>query len=201
LKYHYGTQYAQTLLNGVYTEGTTTGYNYSKVTSASGLGLSMDLGFFAKISDMLNVGFMMQNIQSTYNWQAQQQNYTLDPLTGQDIPSGAASSVTISAPFPYTTKLGVALAPPDKNTYLEGEVSWVNGQTYWRGGLEKYSPNGIVIRLGTFADQISGQQLFTFGLGYFKSNFSVDVSCVTRNIPDLQNSIALGGGVDAAVRF
>ncbi len=201
LKYHYGTQYEQTNLTGAYTEGSSTGYAYSRITSSSGLGLSMDLGLFAKISDMLNVGYMMQNIQSSFNWQAQQQNYTLDPVTGQDVASGAASSVTINAPFPYTTKLGVSLAPPDKNTYLEGEVSWVNGQTFWRGGIEKYYNNGMVIRFGTFSDQVSGQELWSFGFGYFRPNFNVDIACVTRSIPDLQNSIALGGGVDAAVRF
>lgn len=201
LKYHYGTQYEQTSLAGTYTQGSTAGYSYSRITSSSGLGLSMDLGFFAKISDMLNVGYMMQNIQSNFNWQAQQQNYTLDPLTGQDVPSGAASSVTINAPFPYTTKLGVAIAPPDKNTYLEGEVSWVNGQTFWRGGIEKYYNNGMVLRFGTFADQVSGQQLWSFGFGYFRPSFNIDISCVTRSIPDLQDSIALGGGVDAALRF
>jgi hypothetical protein len=43
--------------------------------------------------------------------------------------------------------------------------------------------------------------LWSFGVGFFRPNFNIDISCVTRNIPDLQDSIALGGGVDAAVRF
>ena len=91
---------------------------------------------------MLNVGFMMQNVQSSYNWQAQLQNYSLDPNTGRDVLSGPSSSVTISQPFPYTTKLGIAIAPPDKNTFLEGEVDWqsqtpqVNAATYWIGRSE-----------------------------------------------------------------
>jgi hypothetical protein len=209
LKYHYGIYYNQTSLTGAYTQGSTdtTTYQYTSISSNSGLGLSMDLGLFAKVSDMLNVGFMMQNIQSSYNWQAQQQNYTLDSNTGQTILSGAASSVTVSQPFPYTTKLGIAIAPPDKNTYLEGEVSWVsqatqvNAATHWRIGLERYYPAGIVIRLGTFADDISGQELWTLGIGYFRSNFCVDLSGITRSIPDLENSISLGGAIDAAIRF
>lgn len=203
LKYHYGTEYTQTALSGTYTQGSPagSGYTYTQTTSNSGLGLSMDLGLYAKISDMLNVGFMIQNIQSNYNWQAQQQNYTLDPITGQDVLSGPSSSVTVNSPFPYTTKLGIAIAPPEKNTFLEGEVSWVNQNTYWKAGLERYYPGGFVIRLGTFADQISGQQLWTFGIGYFKSNFTIDLAGVTRSIPDLQDSVALGGGIDASIRF
>jgi hypothetical protein len=201
LKYHYGTQYTQTTLTGTYTQNSNTGYQYSKITSNSGLGLSMDLGLYAKISDMLNVGFMMQNIQSTYNWQAQQQNYTLDPNTGQDVLSGPSSSVTVVQPFPYTTKLGASIATPDKSTFLEGEVSWVNQTTHWKGGLEKYYAGGLVIRAGTFSDDTSGQQLWTFGVGFFKPNFTIDLSCVTRSIPNLQDSLALGGGIDAAVLF
>jgi hypothetical protein len=150
---------------------------------------------------MLNVGFMIQNIQSNYNWQAQQQNYTLDPNTGLDVLSGPSSSVTVNQPFPYTTKLGIAIAPPEKNTFLEGEVSWVNQNTYWKAGLERYYPGGFVIRLGTFADAVSGQQLWTFGVGYFKSNFAIDLAGITRSVPDLQDSVALGGGIDASIHF
>jgi hypothetical protein len=201
LKYHYGTQYSQTTLLGAYNQGSNTGYQYSTITSTSGLGLSIDLGLYAKISDMLNIGLMIQNIQSNYNWQAQQQNYTLDPNTGQDIVSGPSSSVTVVQPFPYTTKLGASIATPDKSTFLEGEVSWVNQTTHWKGGLEKYYPGGLVMRLGTFSDDTSGQQLWTFGLGYFKPNFSIDLSGVTRSIPDLQDSLALGGGIDVAILF
>lgn len=201
LKYHDGTQYTQTSLTGTYTQGSPTGYTETQITSTSGLGLSMDLGLYAKISDMLNVGFMIQNIQSNYNWQAQQQNYTLDPNTGLDVLSGPSSSVTVNQPFPYTTKLGIAIAPPEKNTFLEAEVSWVNQNTYWKAGLERYYPGGLVIRLGTFADNISGQQLWTFGVGYFKSNFAIDLAGITRSVPDLQDSVALGGGIDASIHF
>jgi hypothetical protein len=201
LKYHYGTYYTQTSLTGTYTQGSTTGYQYTETNSTSGLGLSMDLGIYAKISDMMNVGLMIQNIQSNYNWQGQQQNFTLDPKSGQDILSGPSSSVTVSQPFPYTTKLGIAIAPPQTNTFLEGEVSWVNQQTHWKAGMERYYPGGLVIRLGTFADEISGQQLWTFGVGYFKTNFAIDLAGITRTIPDLQDSLALGGGIDVSILF
>lgn len=201
LKYHYGSYYAQTLLTGTYTQGSTTGYQYTETSSTSGLGLSMDLGIYAKISDMMNVGFMIQNIQSNYNWQGQQQNLTLDPISGQDILTGSSSSVTVSQPFPYTTKLGIAIAPAQTNTFLEGEVSWVNQQTHWKAGMERYYPGGLVIRLGTFADEISGQQLWTFGVGYFKTNLAIDLAGITRTIPDLQDSVSLGGAIDVSILF
>jgi len=201
LKYHYGSYYTQTSLTGTYTQGSTTGYQYTETNSTSGLGLSMDLGIYAKISDMMNVGLMIQNIQSNYNWQGQQQNFTLDPNSGQDILSGPSASVTVSQPFPYTTKLGIAVAPPQTNTFLEGEVSWVNQQTHWKAGMERYYPGGLVIRLGTFADEISGQQLWTVGVGYFKTNLAIDLAGITRTIPDLQDSVALGGAIDVSILF
>jgi hypothetical protein len=102
----------------------------------------------------------------------------------------------------YAPKLGVCIAPPDKNIYLEGEVSWENQTTHWRAGLERYySDTGLLVRLGTFADEVSGQQLWTFGVGFMRPNFNVDLSGVTRSIPDIQNSVALGGAIDVAVRF
>jgi hypothetical protein len=201
LKYHYGSYYTQTSLTGTYTQGSSTGYQYTETNSASGLGLSMDFGIYAKISDMMNAGLMIQNIQSNYNWQGQQQSFTLDPNTGQDVLSGPSTSVTVSQPFPYTTKLGIAIAPPQTNTFLEGEVSWVNQQTHWKAGMERYYPGGLVIRLGTFADEISGQQLWTVGVGYFKTNLAIDLAGITRTIPDLQDSVALGGGIDISVLF
>jgi len=201
LKYHYGSYYTQTSLTGTYTQNSTTGYQYTQTSSTSGLGLSMDVGLYAKISDMLNVGFMIQNIQSNFSWQGQQQNLNLDTITGQDVLNGPSAGVSINQPFPYTTKLGVAVAPPDKNTFLEGEVSWVNQTTHWKAGIERYYPGGLVIRLGTFADDISGQQLWTFGVGYFQPNLSIDLAGITRSVPDLQDSVALGGGIDVSVRF
>ncbi len=202
LKYHYGTQFDQTSLTGTFTQGSATGYQYTRVTSTSGLGLSMDLGFFAKISDALNMGFMMQNLKSDFNWQGQQRVYTLDPSTGADVAPASAASVTVAQPFPYTAKLGMSIAPPEKNIYVDTEVSWVNQTTHWRGGIERcYSESGLVVRLGAFADPISAEQLWTFGFGFLRPNFNVDIACVTRSIPDLENSIALGGAIDATVRF
>lgn len=201
LKYHYGNYYTQTALTGTYTQGSTTGYQYTETSSMSGLGLSMDLGIYAKISDVMNVGLMIQNIQSDYNWQGQQQNLTLDPITGQDVLSGPSTSVTVSQPFPYTTKLGIAIAPPQTNTFLEAEVSWENQTTHWKIGMERYYPGGLVIRLGSFADDVSGQQLWTFGVGYFQPNLSIDLAGITRSVPDLQDSVALGGGIDVSIRF
>lgn len=202
LKYHDGLQYQQTTLTGTYTPGTTTGYTYTKTTSTSGLGLSMDLGFFAKISDSIQLGLMLQNIQSTLNWQAQQQNYTLDPNTGAETPSGPVTNVTVSTPYPYAKKLGISMAPQGNNITLEGEVSWSEQQTRWSAGLERYYPEAnMVVRFGTFADEISNQELWSFGAGYVAKNFNIDLSFLTRSIPDLQNSIALGGALDAELRF
>ena len=203
LKYHDGLQYQQAILTGTYTKGVTTGYTYTKTTSTSGLGLSMDLGFFCKISDSIQLGLMLQNIQSSLNWQAQQQSYTLDPNTGVETPvPGPATNVTVATPYPRATKLGASLNPPGNNINLEGEVSWSEQQTRWRFGLERYYPEAnIVVRFGTFSDDISGQQLWSFGVGYVAKSFNIDLSLLTRSLPNLQDSIALGGALDAQVRF
>jgi hypothetical protein len=202
LKYHDGLQYQQTSLSGTYTQGVTTGYTYTKTTSTSGLGLSIDLGFFAKVSDSIQLGLMLENIQSSFTWQAEQQNYTLDSLTGAETPSGPATNVNVSTPYPRATKLGGSLTPPGSNINLEGEVSWSEQQTRWSAGLERYYPEAnMVVRFGTFADEISNQQLWSFGAGYIAKNFNIDLSFLTRSIPNLQDSIALGGALDAEVRF
>jgi len=200
LKYHDGIQYQQTSLMGTYQTGGGS-YQYTKTTSTSGLGLSIDAGFLVKFTDAIQVGMMFQNIQSNFNWQGQQQTFTLDPNTGKDVP-GAISNVTIPANFPYATKLGVVGAPPDKNIALEGEVSWTQGQTNWRAGLERYYPDShLAVRLGTFNDRVSNSQLWTFGGGYQVPNFNLDLSFLTRSLPAVQDSISFGVAIDAEVRF
>jgi hypothetical protein len=147
------------------------------------------------------LGMMFQNFQSTFNWEAQQQVFSLDQATGLETPAGS-SSVTISAPMPYAVRLGVMFAPQEKNTLMEAEVEWVNHQTNWRFGLERFYPEAfIVVRLGTFFDQVSKSQLWCFGGGYERPNFNIDLSFFTRSMPDLTASIALGGAISTAIRF
>jgi hypothetical protein len=201
LKYHKGLQYQQDDLTGSFQKGETTEYQYNKFSSTSGLGFSMDFGFLARVSDTMQMGMMFQNFQSTFNWDAQQQVFSLDQTTGLETSAGS-SSVTISAPMPYTVRLGVMFAPPEKNTLMEGEVEWVNHQTNWRFGLERFYPEiFMVVRLGTFFDQVSKSQFWCFGGGFERPNFNVDLSFFTRSLPDLTGSIALGGALSAAIRF
>jgi hypothetical protein len=202
LKYHDGLQYQQISLTGTYTQGVTTaGYQYTKTTSNSGLGLSIDLGFLLRLTDALQFGMMFQNIQSSFSWQAQQQSFNLDPNTGAETPAGAASNVTVQEPFPYATKLAVT-ATPSKDINLDGEVDWTQQQTHWSGGLERfYAQSNFVIRLGTFYDDISQSQLWTIGLGYLKNNLNIDIALETRSLPEIENSIALGGALDVLVHF
>jgi len=201
LKYNYGTQYEQTSLTGTYTQGSATGYQYTRTTSNSGLGLSTDVGIFGKISDALQLGVMLENLTSSFNWSAQQQSISLDPNTGQES-AGPVTNITVSAPFPYTTKVGLVATPGSADILLDVEADFVNHQTHWKFGLERFYPeNNLAIRLGTFNDDVSGNQLWTFGGGYYSKNLEVDLSFVTRSIPDLQDSIALGGALSADLRF
>ena len=202
LKYNIGLQYQQTSLTGTFKQGgISSDQQYVKYSSNSGLGYSVDAGFFVQLSSSIQAGMMFENLQSNFSWQAQKQVITLDQNTGADT-SNVASNVSLAAPLPYATKLGAVLTPQDKNTLLEGQVSWSQGQTRWRAGLEQYNPsNFFVVRLGTYADDVSGTQLWTFGVGYDKTNVNIDLAIVTRSLPDLTSSIALGGALDAAVRF
>ena len=201
LKYHDGIQYQRTLLTGVYTQGSSTGYQYTRTTSTSGLGLSLDGGFLVKINDSLSAAMMFQNLQSNFTWQAKQQTFTLDPTTGAET-STASSDVDINANFPYATKLGLSACPPDKNIALEGEVAWTQGVTNWRAGLERWYPeNNLVVRMGTFNDRVSNSQLWTFGVGYQIPVFNIDAAFVTRSLPAVQDSISFGAALDAEVRF
>jgi hypothetical protein len=202
LKYHDGVQYQQTSLVGTYQQSTPgTGYTYTKTTSTSGLGLSIDAGFLAKFTDALQVGMMFQNLQSNFNWQAQQQNYVLDG-SGKESASGPATNVTVAANFPYATKLGLLGSPPGTNVALEGEVAWTQGVVNWRAGLERYYPdNHLVVRLGTFNDRVSNSQMWTIGGGYLVPNFGLNLSFLTRSLPAIQDSITFGMAFDATVRF
>jgi len=204
LKYHDGLRYEQTTLTGTYTQGSglSGGGQYVKYSAASGWGLSTDAGFFVRINESVQFAMMFQNLQSAFTWQAQRRVYTLDPVTGQETVSGSPTNVELSKPFPYATKLGMVAAPPDKDIVLSGEVAWSEGQTRWRAGISKYYPaNSIVVRMGTFADPVSNEQLWSFGAGYMKANFNLDLSFVTRSLPSVQDSIAVGVALDAAVRF
>jgi hypothetical protein len=201
LKYHDGIQYQQTTMTGVFQQGSSTGYQVTKTFSTSGLGMSIDAGFVAKPTDTIQIGMQFQNLQSNFNWQAKQQTYNLDPVTGAETLAGS-TDVTIPANFPSATKLGLLAAPSDKNIALEGEVTWTQGQTYWRFGMERWYPeNHIVVRFGTFNDPVSHQQLWNFGFGYQVASFNIDGAFVTRSLPSVQDSISFGLGLDASVRF
>ncbi len=202
LKYNYGNSFNQTSLSGSFTQGVGGPYTYTKTTSTSGLGLSTDLGFIGKLNDALQVGVMMQNLTSSFNWSAQQQSYSLDSTTGQESASGPATNITVSAPFPYTVKIGVLAQPTGTDTVLNGEVDFVNHQTHWKAGLERYYPaNNLVVRLGTFNDEVSGDQLWTIGAGFYTLRFNLDASLVTRSVPNVEDSVALGGALSGSFRF
>jgi len=201
LKYNYGTQYEQTSLSGTYTQGSPSSNQYTRTTSNSGLGLSSDLGFYGKISDGLQLGVMLENLTSSFNWSAQRQTLSLDQTTGQETVTGT-QNITISAPFPYTTKVGLLASPSNADILLDVEADFVSHQTHWKFGLERFYPeNNLAVRFGTFSDDISGAQLWTFGGGYYSKNLEVDLAFVTRNLPDIENSLALGGSLSASLRF
>jgi hypothetical protein len=204
LKYHLGLSYEQTRLRGDFTPGSglNSGFQYTRFNSTSGLGLSVDFGFFTKVSDTLQCGMMFENLKSDYSWKGTLRTYDLDDTTGADTPIGPPQDITLQDPFPYAIKLGISAAPPEKNIILAGEIEWKEGKTRWRGGLERYYPEvRLVVRLGTYADEISNEQIWCFGGGYLGKNFVVDVAFVTRSLPAVQDSIALGAAVNAAFRF
>ncbi|HET9869598.1 MAG TPA: hypothetical protein VFR02_03750, partial [bacterium] len=201
LKYHYGSAYSRTFLDGSFIAGTGGTPTYTRTTSTSGLGLSTDMGFLAKLTDSLQLGVLMQNLTSAFNWTAQKQAYSLDS-NGNESPSGPAQSVTISAPLPYAVKIGVLAEPPGSNILLNAQVDFTQAKTHWRVGVERFYPaNNLVVRLGTFNDEVSGDQIWTFGAGFETTSFSLDGAFLTRSLPNLQDSIALGGALDAAIRF
>jgi hypothetical protein len=204
MKYEDGLQYLQNNLTGAYTQGVTTGYQYTRTTSSNGLGLSFDAGFLAQLTDSIQLGMMFENIKSNFSWTATQQNLNLDPSTGLETvaPNSTLANQTVTANLPYITRLGLTAAPQGKNIYLLGEVEWAPGHSNWKFGLERYYPDSnMVVRLGTFYDNISQSQLWTFGWGVSAKFFTLDAAFETRSLPSVQDSIAVGGSLDAEVRF
>ena len=43
--------------------------------------------------------------------------------------------------------------------------------------------------------------MWAFGVGYVRSFMNIDFSFVTRSLPAIENSISLGGAIDAEARF
>jgi hypothetical protein len=204
LKYHLGFSYARTVLEGDFAPGagTSGGFRYERYSSVSGLGLSADFGFYGKISDALHIGMMFENLRSDFNWEATRRSYSLDPVTGAETQTGPDQTVTLQEPFPYSVRLGLSAAPEGKNIVLAGEVEWKEGETRWRGGLERYYPEvGMVVRMGTYADEISNEQIWCFGGGLLGKNFVLDVAFTTRSLPAVQDSIQLGAAANASMRF
>ncbi len=203
LKYEDGIQYLQNSLTGNYTQGVTTvGYQYTRTTSSNGLGLSIDAGFLAQLTDSLQLGMMFENIQSNFSWTATQQTIALNQTNGQEKVTSTVPNQTIVANLPYITRLGLTADPQGKNIYLIGEVEWAPNQTNWKFGLERYYPeNNMVVRFGTFYDNISQSQLYSFGWGVLTKVFTLDIAFETRSLPAIQDSIAVGGALDAEVRF
>jgi len=205
LKYEDGLQYSQKVLTGTFVTGSSTpGYQYTSTTSSNGLGLSIDGGFLAEVTDSIQIGMMFENIQSNFSWTTTQQTLNLDPNTGQETvaPGSTLSNQTLPANLPYITRLGLTAAPQGKNVFLIGEVEWAPNQTNWKFGLERYYPeNNMVVRLGTFFDNIAQSQLWSFGWGVFTKSFTIDLAFLTRSLPAIQDSIAVGGSLDAEVRF
>jgi hypothetical protein len=204
LKYHLGFSYSRTVLQGDFAPGTGTsgGFRYDRFSSVSGLGLSTDFGFYGKLSDALHVGMMFENLRSDFNWEATRRSYALDPTTGAETPTGPAQTVNLQEPFPYSVKLGLSAAPEGKNIVLAVEVEWKEGETRWRGGLERYYPEvGMVVRMGTYADEVSGEQIWCFGGGILGKNFVLDAAFTTRSLPAVQDSIQLGAAANASMRF
>ncbi len=200
LKYHDGIQYNATSLVGTYNKNVTGGYTYTQTNSSSGLGLSIDAGLFANLNQTIQMGFMMQNIQSNFNWTAQQQTIQLDAAGRESVTD--SQNITVNANFPYATDLGLIIAPQNKNIVLEGEVTWVSHETRWKFGLERFYPeNNLAIRLGTFSDDYSNSQLWCFGIGYQSAKTSIDFSFLTRSLPAIQDAVAVGGAADIALRF
>jgi hypothetical protein len=127
---------------------------------------------------------------------------TLDPNTGLETVTGSAQNETVQANLPYITRLGMTASPQGKNIYLLGEVEWAPNQTNWKFGLERYYPeSNMVVRFGTFYDNISQSQLWCFGWGVLTKVITIDLSFLTRSLPAVQDSIAVGGALDAEVRF
>jgi hypothetical protein len=205
LKYQDGLQYSQDNLTGTYTytQGVTTTYQYTRTTSSNGLGLSIDAGFLAQLTDFIQMGMMFENIQSNFSWTATQQTLNFGQSGPATVaPNSTLTNQTVTANLSYITRLGISISPQGKNVCLSGEVEWGPDQTNWKFGLERYYPeSNMVVRLGTFYDNISQSQLWCFGWGIFTKVFTLDMAFETRSLPSIQDSIAVGGALDAEVRF
>jgi hypothetical protein len=199
LKIHQGARFRQTHLSGVFQLGQPNGVSGNRWTSDSGSGFSVDLGVLVKPTPNLQAGFVWENLKSTFKWKTQREALALDSATGAEVVAPAAGE-ELDAPMTRATRIGIALASPDKSSTLATDAHHARGKTQWRFGWERYwVEKDFALRLGTYKDPVSDRRLWTGGVAYLGKRLQVQLGVAGDRWPVVQDSSAFEGGLNLGV--
>ena len=200
LKIHQGNRLRQSDLTGSYQPGLPAA-NFDRWSSTSGSGFSWDLGALVKPSPNIAVGAVIENVNSTFKWNANHQILGLDPATGMETPISSTLE-TLAAPMEHAVRFGFALMSEDQGTAISADSRRAEGSTLWRFGYERsWAPQHLAIRLGTYRDPVSDRRVITGGAGYLGKNFKVQLAVSANHWPVVQDSSAFGAALDFSLKL
>jgi len=175
--------------------------NYYITKSAnSGSGLAVDLGLGAKLTSLIQVGLVFENLTSSMQWSGTTTTERItgfDPITGKPITTKTEVAETYQTGLPPVTRLGIAFRPPILGLTLAGDIRMASGQTTYHLGLEW--PLWILALRAGYATDPSGTGMFSAGLGLRLLAFHLDFAVASPTITDYTTAkaakLALSGGL------
>lgn len=195
LKIHQGTRFRQANMDGAFTTGVNGGYNIEQWSAQSGSGFSWDTGILVKPSSNVQVGYFMEDVNSSFKWRAEHSVLSLDPTTGA-ASSSEPEDVTITSNRPRVNRLGFTLQSQDHTSTLTGDGVHEDGETHWHFGFERLmAQQHLAIRFGTFKDSTSDKRIWTAGLSFFGKSWALDLGAAARKFPVVQDSSGIGAGL------
>ena len=147
------------------------------------------------------MGAVIENVNSTFKWNANHQILGLDPATGMETPISSTLE-TLAAPMEHAVRFGFALISEDQGTAISADSRRAEGSTLWRFGYERsWAPQHLAIRLGTYRDPVSDRRVITGGAGYLGKNFKVQLAVSANHWPVVQDSSAFGAALDFSLKL
>jgi hypothetical protein len=198
-KLHQGSRFERTSISGVFTQGAANNVGYTRWTADSGSGFSWDFGASLKPTSGVQLGLVLENINSSFKWKTQRQNLTLDSSTAVET-SAPPVLETLEANRPKATRFAITLVSPAKDSSLTTEMRRFRGKSLWRFGFERvWAPQHLVFRIGSFRDETSNLRVWTGGVGYLGKRVELNLGVQADRWPVVQDSSAFGGAFSVAV--
>lgn len=177
--------------------------NYTVTKEATnGTGMAVDLGLGMKLSSLIQVGLVFENLTGSMQWNG---TTTREEITGFDgsgnpIISETVVPETYQTTLPPVTRLGIAFRPPIIGLILAGDVRMASGRTTYNLGLE-WPLWFLALRAGYASDPTAGTGMFSAGLGLNLLTFHLDFAVASPTITDYNSAKAAKFALSGGFRF